>query len=1262
MRRSKTYNARRSTTRIRLGRMNVRRLALLAALLLFACALGATDIFRPLRHTHAHAATRGQASARQTNVAPQNIWQEIGKGAAATQAQRQSLPRAYRTLRLNRAGLGELLRQAPLEFSAAARDTETVVALPLPDGSLSRFRIEESAIMEPDLAARFPTIKTYRGQGLDDTTATTRFDWTPAGLHAIILSAHGTFYLEPYAAGDNATYLAYAHQDIADETGALACAVTEAEQTEAIKRASAHESSFTPRVASGANLRTYRLAVAATAEYTQTYGGGTVDGALSAITTTINLVDAIYERDAAIRLVLIAGETSIIFTDTTTDGYTTDNVGALINENPTKLNSVIGAGSYDIGHVFDGRLLSGGAFSFQGQAGIGVVCTASKGRGATIFRSVFPSDIIAYYIVAHEMGHQFGATHTFNANIGDCGNQRTASTAYEPGTGTTIMGYRFNCGSEDLRSSDTYFHNASLEQIVNYTTTGGGSICPTLTATGNNPPVVDAGASYTIPARTPFKLTGAGSDANGDALTYTWEEFDLGPSSPPDADDGARPIFRSFAPATNPARTFPQLSDILTNIQTFGESLPTTTRTMNFRITARDNRAGGGGIGSAATQVNVRADSGPFTVTAPATNVNWAGNTLQPVTWNVANTTSAPVSCANVRILVSTDGGLTFPYFTNSTPNDGTENILVPNVPTTTARVKVEAVGNIFFDISDANFTILNNPCSYTLSATSQMFFSSGGTGSVNITTSSNCAWTATSNADWITITAGAAGSGNGTVSYTVASNSGGPARTGTISIAGQTFTVMQSVGCTYAVSAPVSNFPAQGGQGVLNMTAGPTCQWRVTSLASWITITAGSSGTGNGTINFTVAPNPGLARSGQILHTDDSFITISQAAGAATTVGFESTAFTANEGDGRATITVFRNGDKSGVTSVGYMTVDDPAAVRCDTVNGTAYARCDYATTIDTLTFAPGEVTKSFTIPLIDDAHVEGSETVRLKLFNPVGAALDLWSDVPLTINDNDKTGAANPIFTTPFFVRQHYLDFLAREPEPTEPWSNILNNCANVNNTDPTSPSAACDRITVSGAFFGSPEFLSKGVYTIVFYRAAFNRLPTYAEFAPDLRSVTGATAAETNAKRAAFADNFVLRAEFVSQYGALANGNYVSALLGRYSLTQVTTPDPQQPDGTVKVTLTSADLVSRLNNSTLTRAQVLRAIVQSDEVTLQREATTAFVAAQYYGYLRRTPDVGGFNGWVNYLSAHPGDFRTMVNGFMNSIEYRLRFGAGQ
>ncbi|MFL6210213.1 MAG: reprolysin-like metallopeptidase [Pyrinomonadaceae bacterium] len=1237
------------------------RLSLLAlgVALAGACVLWPTDLART------RAATRKPAQTASSRPATDHIWQEIAPAALTKLAQRQSLPRAYRALRLDRAGLTELLRQAPLEFSEAARKTETIIALPLPDSSFGRFRTVESPIMEPALAAHYPQIKTYRGQGLDDPTAAARFDWTPAGLHAIILSARGTFYIEPYTQGDDSTYLVYAHRDLPDETGALACMVTEAEQAQALKRTSASTQLPTPLINSGATLRTYRLAVAATAEYTQTYGGGTVDGALAAITTTINLVDAIYERDVGLRLVLVANETSIIFTDTATDGYTSDNVGTLINENPNRLNAIIGAGNYDIGHVFDGRL-NGGGFSFQGLTDIGVVCATIKGRGATILRSVQPSNIIAYYIVAHEMGHQFGATHTFNANVGDCGFQRASATAYEPGTGSTIMGYRFNCGGEDLRSLDTYFHNASLEQIINYTTNGNGGSCAVPTATGNNPPSVSTVQSYTVPANTPFTLTAFGSDPDGDALTYTWEEFDLGPAAPPDTDDGARPIFRSFAPTTNPARTFPRLSDILTNVQTFGETLPTTTRTMNFRVTARDNHAGGGGINSAAAQVNVRADSGPFNVTAPASNVSWPGNSLQTITWNVANTASAPISCANVQIMFSTDGGNNFPYVISSTPNDGSEVVVVPNAPTNAARIKVAAVGNVFFDISDVNFTILDNPCSYTIAPTSQSFNANAGTGSVNVTTTSNCGWGAVSNADWLTVTAGAPGTGNGTVSFAVAANSTGLDRTGTINIAGQVFTVTQTANCTYTVSpnGPTA-FPAGGGSSSLIMTTGAGCHWTASSFVPWLTITDGS-GTGPGTITFTVAPNAGAARTGQIVHTDDSFFTISQAAADTVSLQFSSATYSAGEGSTRAQVNVTRSGDTTGPASVGYLTVDDAAAVRCDdTANnhGAAYARCDYATTIDTLTFAANETSKTFNIPLIDDAHVEGDETVQLRLLNPVGGVLGAQTTAMLTINDNDAAGAPNPVFNSPFFIRQHYLDFLSREPDAPgfNAYLNLLNGCADVNNLDPNSASAGCDRIAVSTAFFGSQEFQLKGFYVFRFYKVAFNRLPQYTEIVADMRSVTGSTAQEVFMKKAAFSNAFTQRTEFTNSYGALSSADYVTALLGRYNLTQITAPDPAAPDGTQKVTLTGAELTNRLNAQTLTRAQVLRAVADSDEV-FQLEAKQAFVGMQYYGYLRRTPDTPGFNAWLNYLTTHPTDFRTMVNGFMNSQEYRLRFGPAQ
>ena len=225
-----------------------------------------------------------------------------------------------------------------------------------------------------------------------------------------------------------------------------------------------------------------------------------------------------------------------------------------------------------------GKDITGGGSSWQGLAGIGVVClNGSKARGVDIFRSIGPTSLFAYYSASHEMGHQFGASHTFNATTGSCSSQRASATAYEPVNGSTIMAYRFACAPEDLMSLDVYFHNASIQQIVNYSTRGSGNSCAVTSSSGNNPPTVDAGPAFTIPMGTPFTLTATGSDSDGDALTFGWEEFDLGTSAPPDTDDGSRPIFRSFLPTSSPSRTFPRLQDVLSGTATFGESMPTTT-------------------------------------------------------------------------------------------------------------------------------------------------------------------------------------------------------------------------------------------------------------------------------------------------------------------------------------------------------------------------------------------------------------------------------------------------------------------------------------------------------------------------------------------------------------------------------------------------------------------------------------------------------------------------------------------------------------
>ena len=354
--------------------------------------------------------------------------------------------------------------------------------------------------------------------------------------------------------------------------------------------------------------------------------------------------------------------------------------------------------------------------------------------------------------------------------------------------------------------------------------------------------------------------------------------------------------------------------------------------------------------------------------------------------------------------------------------------------------------------------------------------------------------------------------------------------------------------------------------------------------------------------------------------------------------VQFSGATYSVGENAGNAIITVTRIGDTSDVTTVDFSTVDNPALVRCDVVTGTAYARCDYSTTVDTLRFAPGETQKTFTIPIIDDAHVEGNETLQIILGNSIGAGMGNQSTATLTITDNDSAGAANPIFNTPFFVRQQYLDFLSREPEPEgfNAWVGVLDRCPNVNN-DPS-----CDRIEVSASFFRSQEFQIKGYFVYRFYKVSFNRLPRYVEIIPDMRSVTGQTGEEVTAKREAFTNAWVQRPEFRAAYDTVTDpAAYVDTLLQ-----------------TAGVTLANRNqLVDNLRAGRLSRAQVLRAIVESPEVD-RKEYNGAFVAMQYFGYLRRDPETEGYSAWLRVIDR--GDsYRVMVDGFMNSTEYRLRFG---
>ena len=657
--------------------------------------------------------------------ADEPLWRPVAEASAGRPAPERVLPTGrYGVFALDRDALGAILDAAPLEFTDAAERERTLLLLPLPDGRLSLFRIEASPILAPELQAQFPEIRTLRGQGLTDRTASVRFDLTPRGFHAMILSGEGTVFVDPYGPDDIDHYVSYFKRDYERAGGSpFRCLVHDVSPQDA-------RGDVVGALPNGGTLRQYRLALAATTEYTTTVCSPNPPGVacgLAAMTTTMNRVNGVYERDLAVRMNLIANENLIIYTSEP-DPYTNNNGVTMLGQNQANLDSVIGSANYDIGHVFS----TGGG----GIAGLGVVCVnGSKARGVTGLPNPVgdPFDID---FVAHEQGHQFSGNHTFNGTTSNCGGgNRNPATAWEPGSGSTIMAYAGICGAEDLQlHSDDYFHVGNLDEMTNFIQTGSGSTCSANSATGNTPPTVSAGADVAIPRSTPFTLTASGSDPNGDTLTFDWEEFDLGAAAPPNTDNGDRPIFRSFNPTAGPARTFPRLQFILNNDNTppaspVSESLPTFTRSMSFRVTARDNRSGGGGVNADLMLVNVTSAAGPFKVTQPDTAIVWNGGTAQTVTWNVAGTNVPPVSCAAVNIQLSTDGGNTFPTtLAPGTPNDGSEVVTAPNTSTVTARVRVECATSPFFDISNANFTIVAGTSSLSVSDAVPVFEGNSGT------------------------------------------------------------------------------------------------------------------------------------------------------------------------------------------------------------------------------------------------------------------------------------------------------------------------------------------------------------------------------------------------------------------------------------------------------------------------------------------------------------------------------------------------------
>ncbi|MDQ6624345.1 MAG: M12 family metallo-peptidase, partial [Verrucomicrobiota bacterium] len=647
--------------------------------------------------------------------------------AANAETRRNIVPQVYRALGLDRAALTSILRDAPPEFAKDA--TPAQLDLPLPGGGFGRFAVWESPVMAPELAAKYPEIKTYLAQGIDDPAAVARLDLTPRGFHAMVLAPNESIFIDPYWRDRDTEYVVYRKADYVAEKP-FACLVDDAFAKRTPRSAAAEVAR-----PSGATLRTYRLALACTGEYATAVCAPDPPntlGALAAMVTSVNRVSGVYEREFAVRFSLIKNDDLLIYLDGSTDPYTNNDGFALLDENQQNIDNVIGDANYDFGHVFS----TGGG----GVAYLAVICAGGeKARGVT-GSSNPKGDPYDIDYVAHEMGHQFGGDHTFNSTVSSCGGgNRAGADAYEPGSGTTIMAYAGICGATNLApNSDDYFHTASYSEIDNFVSSQ--ATCAITTATGNNPPVIAPPSAFTIPANTPFALTASATDADGDTLTYDWEEFDLGSSQSATnpISTSTNPLFRSFAPTQSPTRVFPSLTYIINNANTppatvngfaTSEVLPTIARTMNFRVTVRDNHAGAGGSNFAATTVTTVNTGAAFLVTAPNTAATFAGGSQQTVSWNVAGTTGSGINCANVKITLSVDGGNTFPYVLAATaPNNGSASVTLPQIATAQGRIKVEAVGNIFFDISDANLTITSSNHAPTLSALSNITVTRGKT------------------------------------------------------------------------------------------------------------------------------------------------------------------------------------------------------------------------------------------------------------------------------------------------------------------------------------------------------------------------------------------------------------------------------------------------------------------------------------------------------------------------------------------------------
>jgi len=607
----------------------------------------------------------------------------------------KEVPRKSSFFNVNVNVLSSILSNAPNKGSSV-NNSNLIIQFPNTKGKFESFRVIENSIMEPRLAASYPKIKTYLGVGVENSAATLRITITPEkGLNATIFSEDKTVFIEPYT-NDLKNYIVFSNSIGDVNTDNFIC------ETESVLERSgiSDEEYIALKNADDGRLRTYRLALACTVEYAQ-FHGGTTASVMAAMTNTMNRVNGVYVRDLGLTMTMV-DNSSIIFLgpNTSSDPYTNNDGGAMLNQNQSTIDNNIGSANYDVGHVFS----TGGG----GVATLNSPCTGSKARGVTGLSSPV-GDAFDIDYVAHEFGHQFGGNHTQNNSC------QRSGVSVEVGSGSSIMGYAGICPPNVQGNSDDYFNGENIKEMWINISNGNSSSCGTSNSSGNSAPTANAGADFSIPPSTAFKLTGVSMDDNtGNTLTYSWEQNDTTPAPmPPAATNTGGPSFRSLDPKTVPVRFFPDFSTVLTgSLASTWEVVPSVARTMGFLFTVRDNAPEGGNTQSDEMTITVE-DVTPFTVVTPP---SWDSGSTQTVNWVVGQTNNTTINCQTVNILYTNDEGISYTTLASGVPNSGSASITVPNIASNNnSRILVEAADNVFYSLSDvfslssnANYSITN--------------------------------------------------------------------------------------------------------------------------------------------------------------------------------------------------------------------------------------------------------------------------------------------------------------------------------------------------------------------------------------------------------------------------------------------------------------------------------------------------------------------------------------------------------------------------